>query len=334
MHLAAPRTLNELAEDGKINQADIDAHFNQFLGAVNATEVARTNDGFTVRFGRSGHPDLDVPARLVATIQDDQWHWNLPQAATAASSFNIPELNSPTPAINLDVLTAAARTLCDDAPIIRVPFNDHVTVLALTIAPSRSTAQQALLNGPWDPTPRELTAFAVRRGLASLPPHTTTKELRTTSYYLSREHQMLFDARVNSNPQLAAALPQLGIPLGHVSNGLWTWADSPLVRHLRNFGQEHTMPVFVRPQVPLDVAQKLNLIDCAKAASQVWTHVFIPLTPTAYRVVLLQHPEFTVPVATREVIHAVLSQPPAGDIDQDAAREEYLEHVRLRAENR
>ncbi|MDU0478201.1 hypothetical protein QVA66_02985 [Staphylococcus chromogenes] len=343
MQLAAPTSLAEVGEDGLIGQADIDASFNTLLGPVTATECARLDDStFTVRFGRAHGPDLDFAARQVASVTQSGWHWTSPVAESAAQQFDIPELWGSTTA-NIDLLTRAARTIHNDAPIIRIPLDRVICVLALDTPVQPSPVATALMRAPLMLSSRALEAFAARRGIDALPAELRDgalyrvglplDELRTRAAYLSIEHQMLYDARAVGHPTLTGdtinILTRDGMVvtpatvIATVTEDTWQWANNRATNRLRQFGHDQCVPALVAPQLPVRIAQSWNLIDCAKEILGVYTHAFVPVSPTSYAVTLFQHPAFMLPPATTNTATAVLSRSLPKELDRAAAEAAY-----------
>lgn len=346
MQLSAPRSLAEIAEDGRISQADIDFSFNQLLGSVTATECQRvSDDSFIVRFGRHNVPDLDYPAKLIATIRGDEWQWTSANAAEAARLFGVPELQGVYRG-DIKLITRAARTIHRDAPVVRLPMPDlGIAVLALEVPVQPSHPRDALMRAPLNCTERAVTAFAVRRGLSEIPatlrdeaiyhlnPGLSPDELRTNAHFLAVEHQLLFDAKSIAQPTLAGGLINIltreGIVaapatiIARVSANTWHWAPGAQGNRIRSFGQEHGIPALCLPALPVELAQRWEIIDWAKEILGLFTHAFVQVSTTEYAVVLFQAPEFSLPPATAEIAAAVLERALAPELDRAAAEQAY-----------
>ncbi|MEJ5927551.1 DUF6882 domain-containing protein [Corynebacterium sp. H128] len=343
-HLESPTSLADIAVDGAVKQALIDAQFSALLGPVTATEVAQVSElGFEVRYAASGRSDMTFPALKVAELAADGWLWTSPRMQAAAEAFGIPELWGQQPAEHPSFVRAA-RTLHDGAPVQRAPLPDgREVILALepqlpAVPPADAFLFAAGL--PATTAARAITAYAVtsHADVSSLLldmeiPYDLLggmllDDIRADAAYLSIENQLLFDALVPHQPgnlHFPNNTAEFTTPRGPltatasvvatVTGGTWTWAwaDTRLplsalgaANNVRAFGFANRIPALCTASLPVERAQAWGLESVVKPILGVWTHSFIPLTADTYAVALISHPAVQLPPPTPEAVRAVL----------------------------
>lgn len=121
-----------------------------------------------VRYFGTG-PELILPAKQIATVRDGTWMWLDPEAEEFGEEFGIPEFTSAQPDSLL--VERAARTLHNNAPLVRAPRADHSTdILILLGELPVPEAQQSIraaipMLTPDQDVRRALVGFAAMRGL-------------------------------------------------------------------------------------------------------------------------------------------------------------------------
>lgn len=175
MQHSNPTNITEVAQDGLIAQAGTDHAFIQFIGQRRsadfdadgaATGVAEATH--RVRYFGTG-PELILPAKQIATVRDGTWTWEDPLAAEFGEEFEIPEFTGAQP--DSLVLEQAARTIHNNAPLVRAPRADHSTDILiilgdLPVAETQTSLRAAIpLLTPDVDIQRALTGFAGMRGL-------------------------------------------------------------------------------------------------------------------------------------------------------------------------
>lgn len=150
---------------------------------------------------------------------------------------------------------------------------------------------------------------------------------------VSAEHQLLFDGRfpdahltldasagrarvVSRDRTLDAAAHVVGLIRN--DEWVWAWADprfnttpaAHAVRAVHRFGTDHRIPVLTRPVT----ACRNWLIDVCKPITHRWVHGFVHLND-AVAVVLLEHPELTLPAPSEAAILATFQTPFGPGVD-------------------
>ncbi|MDO4685286.1 MAG: hypothetical protein Q4A92_01955 [Corynebacterium sp.] len=170
-----PTNLKEVAQDGLIAQAGVDHAYAQLIGArrsadFDADGAATGVDTAThrVRYFGAGD-DLTLPARKIASVRDGTWTWEDPEAEEFGKEFNIPECWEPQP--DSLVIEQAARTLHNNAPLIRAPRADGVVDILIILSELPETDPKLCIRcavprlTPDVEITRALKGFAAMRGL-------------------------------------------------------------------------------------------------------------------------------------------------------------------------
>ncbi|RNE48568.1 hypothetical protein C5L39_08750 [Corynebacterium alimapuense] len=248
--------MSDLISDGALTQAGVDAAWLADIGEISGVEFS----GEQVRVHRSGKDPLDLPGRLVATIQNQEWTWeqDFPQ-------LELPELHNGVPAS--DALIAAARTLNGNVPILLAPTENLTRAIAVGFHPAPGPTRPALIaglaavvntkNGHLD-IHRALMGFAAARGLGirnegdvlTLSDGTevtlagsrvidvagglSLADVRADARFFSAEHQLFYEGRwpnaelkVDLNRGKALVDQRLqakAIVIATITDQEWTWA--------------------------------------------------------------------------------------------------------------
>lgn len=175
MQHSNPTNVKEVAHDGLIAQAGVDNAYAQLIGArrsadFDADGAATGVAGAThrVRYFGAGK-DLTLPAKKIASVRDGTWTWDDPIAEAFGAEFNIPEFSGEL-AGSIE-LEQAARTLHDNAPLVRAPRADGTTDILIVMAELPLLEPQVCIRSaiprltPDIDIQRALTGFAAMREL-------------------------------------------------------------------------------------------------------------------------------------------------------------------------
>lgn len=343
--LGNPSTIAEVAWDGLIDRADVDANFYANLGPVRSREFNENSTGITARFELDGRPDATIATEQIAEIRSGLLTWTSQRIAAAADAFGIPELRGEQPWH--PVLRDAARTIYGNLPTCEIPFKDRTVLVALQVPVHRSRPELAILRGAAQGIPearieRCLAAYAAARGLADTPRVTvrdgriydvpgqlSLDDVRADAHYLALEHRLFFEATfpgattyfdrstgiATLNFPYRPALACRAIMLSVIRGDEWRWASSvpeyahsPAtvpLRQLQRFGETNGIPAFATANLPLHLAQQWDVIDAAKPVLGMWTNTFAPLGPDTYAALLIDHPALQLPAPRPDVQRAI-----------------------------
>ncbi|QGU02499.1 hypothetical protein CKALI_08195 [Corynebacterium kalinowskii] len=361
--LENPNSISEVAWDGYIDRVDVDFNFQALLGEVLSREINQNSEGFQVRFQRRGGADLTFPADLVAEVDEGHLTWQSTRIAEAASVFGIPELigtHQMQPELISAARTIYQNAPIIEVPFHDRTVVLALQGDWLRSNPQRALLQATAAETPAAHLDRCLEVFAAVRELPETPVLTrrdgavydiagglSLDDVRADAFYFAEEHRLFFEA-IYPNPRayfdpasgqahLTSAektpLTCTATLLAVVEDDVWTathalpyFARSQAASRARailDFGYANNIPALVARTMPAQRAFDWDLIDVAKPIVGIWTHAFAPLSPTAYAVLLVDHPALRLPAPQPERVAAMKErQVPAG-VDKQRALAAY-----------
>lgn len=357
MDIPRPTTIADVITDGALAQSSLDRAFAAELGSITGVEfnLPEESDRAQVRINRGHGAPFDTTGTVIAWIRDGQLTWE----STRGAELGIPELRDPRPLS--DGLISAARTLHGNAPAFIAPFGGRGNALvAVHHSPEPADVRTDLIEGlptlrPGTDLGRATAAYAAFRGLGirleeeriafsdgtTLNLHRgrpleiagglSLRDVRADAAFFSAEHQLLLDAispahEVTFNPRTATALvagrhEAAALVLARITGDTWRW--EPAAAGLARFGFDNGLLPLTTPEIPVAVAEELDLVTVAKPVLGHWTDVEVPGPEGSRLILLLDHPALRLPPASVAAVDYTLRLPLDPAVDAPRAVRSY-----------